>query len=149
MDLSFLPHVNAGLNAIAVLLLLRGRWLVKAGQIAAHRRTMLAAFAVSTLFLVSYVAHKVSVDFVNTPFRAVGFAKTAYLLMLFSHVVLAMTVPVFAVALIRLGLRGDREKHVRLARIAWPVWIYVSLTGVLVYLLLYHLNPQMAVSVSS
>jgi len=102
---------------------------------------MLAAFAVSSLFLVSYLAHKVSRGFENTTFNVEGPAKLAYLGLLASHVLLAMTVPVFAIALIRLGTRGERERHRRLARIAWPIWIYVSVTGVLIYLLLYPLNP--------
>lgn len=141
MDLSFLPAVNAGLNSVAALLLLRGRWLVRQGRIEAHRRTMLMAFGVSTAFLACYVAHKVSRDFENTTFNALGLAKTAYLALLASHVVLAACVPVLAITLISLGLRGRIAGHRRLARWAWPVWMYVSSTGVLIYLLLYHLNP--------
>ena len=141
VDLSFLPAVNAMLNAVAAALLLRGRWLIHRGRIEAHRRTMLAAFGVSTLFLACYVAHKVSRDFENTTFNAVGAAKTAYLAMLASHVVLAATVPVLALTLIFLGLRGRIARHRGLARFAWPIWIYVSVTGVLIYVLLYHLNP--------
>jgi uncharacterized membrane protein YozB (DUF420 family) len=102
---------------------------------------MISAFSVSTLFLVLYVAHKASRGFVNTEFNVQGFAHSAYLVMLATHVLLAMTVPVFAIALITLGLRGRLERHRRLARVAWPVWMYVSVTGVLIYLLLYPLNP--------
>jgi uncharacterized membrane protein YozB (DUF420 family) len=141
MDLSSLPAWNAGLNAVAAALLLRGRALARRGEIAAHRACMLSAFAVSTLFLTSYVIHKVSRDFESTPFHAVGLAKAAYLALLFSHVVLAMTVPVLAITLITFGLRGQIARHRRLARFAWPVWMYVSVTGVMIYVLLYHLNP--------
>ena len=141
MDPSFLPALNAGLNAVATALLVRGRWLVRAGRIDAHRRTMLAAFAVSTLFLASYLVHKASRSFENTTFHAEGLAKTAYLLFLASHVLLAMTVPVFAIVLIRRGLAGRIAEHRRLARVAWPIWMYVSVTGVVLYVLLYHLNP--------
>lgn len=141
MDLSFLPAVNAALNATATLLLVRGRRLARAGAHRAHRRTMLAAFAVSSLFLVLYVAHKASRGFENTTFHAVGLAKAAYLAVLASHVALAITVPVFAIALIRLGATDRVASHRRLARLAWPIWIYVSVTGVAIYLLLYHLNP--------
>jgi uncharacterized membrane protein YozB (DUF420 family) len=102
---------------------------------------MIAAFVVSSLFLVLYVAHKVSRGFVNTTLHASGLAKDAYLAMLATHVLLAMTVPVFAIALIVLGLRDRRATHRRLARIAWPIWLYVSVTGVLIYVVLYHLNP--------
>ncbi len=141
MDLSFLPAINAGLNAVAMTLLITGRRLVRQGRIEAHRRVMLSAFGVSSLFLFFYVSHKVSRDFESTTFHVEGAAKIAYLAMLFSHVVLAATVPVLAIWLIRLGLRDERAKHRRLARIAWPIWMYVSATGVLIYVLLYHLNP--------
>ena len=141
MDLSFLPAVNAGLNGLALTLLVTGRRLVKQGRIDAHRRVMLSAFGVSSLFLFFYVSHKVSRGFESTTFHVEGAAKLAYLVLLFSHVVLAATVPVLAILLIRLGLRDERPKHRRLARIAWPIWMYVSVTGALIYALLYHLNP--------
>ena len=141
MDLSFLPAINAGLNGLAMTLLIVGRRLVKQRRIEAHRRVMLSTFGVSSLFLFFYVSHKVWRNFENTPFHAEGAAKVAYLVLLFSHVVLAATVPVFAIWLIRLGLRDERMRHRRVARIAWPIWMYVSVTGVLIYVLLYHLNP--------
>ena len=129
------------LNALAASLLLVGRRLARAGRLEAHKRVMISAFGVSTVFLVSYLTHKWMRDFENTTFHAVGLAKAAYLAMLATHVVLAMTVPVFALVLIRLGLRDDRARHRRIARIAWPIWMYVSVTGVVIYILLYHLNP--------
>jgi uncharacterized membrane protein YozB (DUF420 family) len=141
MELSGLPPINATLNAIATVLLVAGRRLARTGRIDAHRRTMLAAFATSALFLVLYVLHKVSRNFENTPFNVEGPAHTAYLVLLASHVTLAMTIPAFAIALVVLGLRDRRERHRRLARVAWPIWMYVSVTGVLIYLLLYPLNP--------
>ena len=144
MDLSFLPGVNAALNATAAVLLVTGRRLARAHRVDAHRRVMVAAFAVSTLFLALYLAHKASRGFVNTAFNVSGVAHVAYLAMLATHVVLAMTVPVFAIALITLGVRGRLDTHRRLARVAWPIWMYVSLTGVLIYVLLYHLNPAPA-----
>lgn len=141
MDLSFLPPVNASLNALAGVLLLLGRRFVKLGQIDAHRRTMISAFGVSTVFLALYVAHKVSRNFENTTFHAEGVVKIAYLAMLTSHVLLATAVPVLAIALIRFGLKGEMDRHRRLARWAWPIWMYVSVTGVLIYFLLYQWNP--------
>lgn len=141
MDLSLLPPINATLNAAAALLLVVGRRLARSGQIAAHRRVMIAAFATSSLFLVLYVLHKASRGFENTTFNAEGVARAAYLVLLFSHVTLAMTIPPLAIALVVLGLRDRRERHRRLARIAWPLWMYVSATGVLIYLLLYPFNP--------
>lgn len=141
LDLSFLPAVNATLNAVAALLLWRGRRLIRAGHVVAHRRTMLAAFAVSSVFLAFYLLHKVWRGFENTTFHADGLPKLAYLVLLASHVVLAMTVPVLALRLIRLGFVGRVASHRRLARVAWPIWMYVSVTGVAIYLLLYPLNP--------
>lgn len=143
MDFSLIPPINAALNATSMALLIYGRRLVRQGEIERHRRVMLSAFGVSTLFLVLYLGHKVSRNFENTTFNVEGWGKVAYLVLLASHVLLAMSVPVFAIWLIRLGLRDDRERHRRIARIAWPVWMYVSVTGVLIYLLLYPFNPPM------
>jgi uncharacterized membrane protein YozB (DUF420 family) len=144
VDLSLLPGVNASLNAVATVLLLLGRRFIRLGRIDAHRRTMLAAFGVSSVFLVLYVSHKASKNFENTTFNAEGVAKAAYLVLLASHVILAMAVPVLAIVLIRFGLKGEIARHRGLARWAWPIWLYVSLTGVLIYFLLYHLNPALA-----
>ena len=141
MDLSFLPAVNASLNALATGLLVAGFACVRRGRLVAHRRCMIGAFCVSSLFLVLYVTHKVWRDFESTPFHAEGLAHAAYLALLLSHLTLAMAVPVLAIAMIRLGLADRRAAHRRLARYAWPIWIYVSLTGVAIYVLLYHLNP--------
>lgn len=141
MDFSVLPPINATLNAIATVLLVVGRGLARRGEVVRHRLVMIAAFGVSSLFLLLYVSHKVSRNFENTTFNVEGWAKTAYLVLLGSHVLLAMTVPIIAIALIRLGLRDDRERHRRLARIGWPIWLYVSVTGVAIYLLLYPFNP--------
>ena len=142
MDLSFLPAVNAGLNGAATALLVAGRIWIRRGRVAAHRRAMLSAFAVSSLFLVLYVAHKAWRGFESTPYHGAGVARVLYLAILFSHLTLAMTVPVLAIRLVRLGLGGRIERHRRLAVVAWPIWMYVSLTGVVIYLLLYPFNPS-------
>jgi putative membrane protein len=144
VDLSFLPSVNAALNATAAALLVAGRRLARRHRIRAHRRVMVSAFGVSCLFLVLYVVHKASRGFESTTFHVAGAAKAAYLALLFSHMTLAMGVPPLAIALITLGLRGRVERHRRLARWAWPIWMYVSVTGVIIYLLLYPLNPAPA-----
>lgn len=141
MDLSFLPALNASLNAAATLLLIVGRRRIRAGDVEGHRRTMIGAFCVSAVFLALYVLHKAAKDFENTTFHAEGLAKGLYLALLASHVLLAMTIPILAITLITLGLRGRLARHRRLARVAWPIWIYVSVTGVVIYLLLYPLNP--------
>jgi len=144
VDLSFLPAVNASLNAVAAFLLLRGRSFAKQHRVDAHRRTMLAAFGVSTVFLALYLLHKSSRGFENTTLNVAGTAKVAYLVLLFTHISLAATVPGLAILVIRLGLKGRVDSHRRLARIAWPIWMYVSVTGVVIYFLLYHLNPTPA-----
>ena len=141
MDPSTLPALNAGLNAIATLLLVRGRVLISRHEVEAHRRTMLACFAVSSVFLACYVAHKISVGGVNAPYHGEGGLRVLYYSILFSHIPLAAAVPVLAIRLIALGLRGELPRHRRLARWAWPIWLYVSITGVAIYLMLYPLNP--------
>ena len=139
--MSSLPPVNAALNAAALVLLAVGYRLIKQKRIDAHKRVMIAAFAVSGVFLVLYVAHKVWKHGVNTPYHGAQPVRGAYYAMLFSHILLAMTVPVYAIALIRLGLARRDAAHKKLARVALPIWIYVSVTGVLIYVMLYHLNP--------
>ena len=138
MDLSFLPAVNASLNALAAVLLVRGRVLIRRGDAEAHRRTMIGAFGVSSLFLFLYVVYKTSRGFESSSYNVTGWAKTAYLILLFTHLGMAMAVPVLAILLL---LWARTPRHARLARFAWPIWIYVSVTGVVIYVLLHHLNP--------
>jgi uncharacterized membrane protein YozB (DUF420 family) len=142
MDLSVLPAVNAALNGIATVLLVVGRQLARRGKLVAHRWVMSGAFGVSALFLVFYVAHKLWRGFEHTPYHGVGAARTFYLGLLGSHLLLAMAVPLLAIVLIRRGLRDERVAHRRLARWAWPVWLYVSVTGIAIYGMLYHWNPS-------
>ena len=141
MDLSWLPSLNAALNGLAAALLVVGRGLARRREVDRHARTMVSAFAVSTLFLVLYVAHKVWRGFEPTTFHGEGLVRTAYLVILATHSVLAALVPFLAIALIVLGVRRRVASHRRLARIAWPIWMYVSVTGVVIYLLLSPLNP--------
>lgn len=144
MDLSFLPTVNASLNLLATVLLAAGYVLIRRKKIDAHRRVMMSAFAASCLFLVFYVAHYVWRANVvgGSHTRYAGPLPWLYYGMLLSHILLAMLVPIFAVALIRLGWKKRYDAHRRLARWAWPIWMYVSVTGVLIYVFLYHLNPR-------
>lgn len=134
-----LPGVNAALNAVAATLLWIGRTRARSGRIEAHRHTMLTAFAVSSLFLALYVSRKAVFGFETVHYAGEGAARLAYLALLGSHVVLAAAVPFLAVALVALGLRDRRAAHRRLARVAWPIWMYVSLTGVAIYFWLYGL----------
>ena len=144
MDLSFLPAVNAALNGSAFVLLCVGMVLIKQGKIAAHRNFMLGAFAMSCIFLVSYLTHyawRASVHGgVHTKFTAGGFLGAIYYPMLISHILLAMAVPVLAIVTIRHGLARRDAAHRRIAKITLPIWLYVSITGVLIYVMLYHLN---------
>ena len=133
-----LPTVNACLNTIATILLIVGLVLIKAKRISAHRNCMISAFAVSAVFLVLYVTDKVLKGGMHTPFAGTGAVRTVYYVILISHIVLAITVPVFAIQLIRLGLKHRIAQHRRLAKVGYPIWLYVSITGVVIYVMLYH-----------
>jgi len=142
MDSSFLPALNALLNAVAVTLLVLGLRRARRGEYDAHRRRMLGAALVSSLFLVLYVVHKVLHGFTHNSFHAQGALRVFYYVVLVSHLILAMTVPPLAATMITLAVRGRFEKHRRLGRFVWPIWMYVALTGVLIYVLLYHVGPR-------
>lgn len=135
IEISDLPLVNATLNGLSLVLLLTGYALIKSGRRMAHRNVMIAAFAVSSLFLVSYLTYRFAGQ--EKKFGGEGWVRPVYFFILFSHIPLAATVPVFAIWLLKLGFAGNFEKHKRIARIALPIWVYVSVTGVLVYLFLF------------
>jgi putative membrane protein len=137
-----LPLLNACLNGCAGLLLIFGLVFIKRRNELAHKRCMLSAFATSCAFLVSYVIHKVFVmRGVNTPFAGPPSLKGWYLFMLASHVLLAIAIVPLALITLRRGLADNREAHRRLARWTWPLWMYVSVTGVVIYLVLYQIWP--------
>ncbi len=140
---SLLPHINASLNATATLLLLVGYWLIRRGRESAHRRVMLACFAVSVLFLVSYLFYHAQHGSTRFPLYPPAAVRLFYLTVLLTHVVLAAAVPILAVVTIALALRDRRVAHRRLARWTFPIWLYVSVTGVIVYWMLYHLYPPL------
>ncbi|MBI4371578.1 MAG: DUF420 domain-containing protein [Elusimicrobia bacterium] len=137
MPLSSFPALNASLNAAAAVLLLAGWILIRAGRPRAHRAVMLAAFACSTLFLASYLYYHAHVGV--TRFPGVGPIRAAYFALLASHTVLAITVPPLALRTLFLAWRGRFEEHRRWARRTFPVWLYVSITGVGVYWMLYRI----------
>lgn len=139
-----LPHVNAGLNCLATVLLVYGYRLIRRGRELAHRRVMLACFGVSILFLTSYSIYHVHVPSVRFPEYPPAAVRTLYRMILVSHIVLAATVPLLATITIFLGLTNRRRAHVRIARWTLPIWLYVSVTGVLVYLMLYQIYPPRA-----
>ncbi|MDQ6675990.1 MAG: DUF420 domain-containing protein [Acidobacteriota bacterium] len=139
MTLHDLPTLNAILNGTAAVLLVWGYTLVRRGRIAGHRRVMLSAFSVSIIFLISYLIYHYHVGSVRFP--RPGWVKTVYLTILFTHTVLAATVPFLAVITLSRALRGRFDKHRKIARWTFPIWLYVSVTGVIVYLMLYHIHP--------
>jgi uncharacterized membrane protein YozB (DUF420 family) len=137
VDVYDLPPVNAALNATAAGLLVWGYVLIRRGRKAAHRRVMLAAFAVSVLFLAGYLTYHAQAGSVR--FQKTGAIRAVYFSILLTHTVLAAAVPVLAVITLSRGLRGRIEKHRRIARWTLPIWLYVSVTGVVVYVMLYRM----------
>jgi putative membrane protein len=146
--IQWLPHINVSLNAIATILLIVGYVLIKQRREHAHRRVMLATLGVNVIFLVSYLVYHYnagSKPFPRDPNVASDLVRYFYLGLLASHVVLAAAVPVLAIWTIYLGLKNKRESHRKLAKWTWPIWLYVSVTGVIVYLMLYQLFVPPAV----
>lgn len=139
MSVSDLPAVNATLNGISAILLVIGYALIRRRRIEAHRRVMIGAFGVSTLFLIGYVIYHANVG--SKPFTAQGTVRTVYFFILITHIVLAALVPPMALITLVRGLRARYDKHAKLARWTLPIWLYVSVTGVLVYVMLYQLYP--------
>lgn len=137
MDVHSLPAVNAALNATAAILLIAGYTLIRRGQVQRHKRLMIAAFCVSVAFLVSYLVYHSQVGSVR--FQRTGTLRTVYLSILFTHTVLAAAVPILAVITLTRALKGKFVRHRAIARWTLPIWIYVSVTGVVVYLMLYKL----------
>jgi len=133
-----LPTVNATLNATAAVLLVIAYVLIRRKKIEAHRRVMLAAFGVSALFLVSYVIYHAQAG--STPYRGEGWTRPVYFTILITHIILAAAIVPLALMTLRRGLRRDDARHRAIARWTLPIWLYVSVTGVVVYWMLYHLS---------
>jgi uncharacterized membrane protein YozB (DUF420 family) len=137
--LTDLPLLNAGLNAVSAILLSVGYRFIRRRQITAHKRCMLAACATSALFLISYLTYHYSVG--SMPFRGQGWVRPLYFTILISHTLLATAiVPLVLITLFR-AWKGDFLRHAHLARWTWPMWMYVSVTGVIIYVMLYQLFP--------
>ncbi|HYP05814.1 MAG TPA: DUF420 domain-containing protein [Bryobacteraceae bacterium] len=137
MDVRDLPTLNACLNASAAILLVWGYSLIRQGRRETHKRVMLAAFTMSVLFLVSYLVYHAQVGSVR--FEKTGAIRTVYLGILLTHTVLAALVPFLAGFTLYRGLKGDFTRHRRIARWTLPIWLYVSVTGVIVYWMLYRM----------
>ena len=141
MTVRDIPAINATLNAIATVLITAGFVLIKSGRKEAHRRVMLTAAVVSALFLVGYVTHKILIGGVHTPFGGEGAIRTVYYVMLVTHIILAIAIAWLVPRTFHFAIRGDFARHRAWARITFPIWLYVSVTGVLVYFFLYQWWP--------
>lgn len=152
MNVADIPAINAALNALATVLITLGFVQIKAAQragdaalksarIQTHRKLMLSAGVVSAVFLVGYVTHKALVRGVHTPFGGEGAIRTLYYVMLLTHIVLAIAIAYLVPRTFQLALSGQIERHRRWAKWTYPIWYYVSVTGVLVYCFLYQWWP--------
>ena len=135
LSIADLPHLNAALNALSATLLVIAWVHIKNRRIEAHRKTMLAAFASSALFLTSYVIYHANIG--SKPFPGTGLLRTIYFAILIPHVVLAAAVLPMALVTLRRGLKRDDRRHRKIAKITLPLWLFVSVTGVVVYVMLY------------
>ncbi len=132
-----LATTNAVLNTLATVLLVAGWVFIRRGQVKAHRAMMVAAFATSAVFLVCYLTYHYLVG--HVPFRGQGPIRLVYFSILISHILLAVAVPVLAITMFVLAWRGRWAAHRRLGKVTMPIWLYVSVTGVVVYLMLYRM----------
>lgn len=145
--------LNACLNGTSAILMTLALLTVRRGNVEQHKKLMISAFVVSCVFLVSYLARYISHNLIEglpaTPFRGEGAARTAYFSILISHMILAAVVPFAAIRAIWLGLKQRVTEHRKLVRLAFPAWFYVSVTGVIIYLMLYHWPVADALPVAS
>jgi uncharacterized membrane protein YozB (DUF420 family) len=137
MQISDLPALNATLNALSAVFLTTGYLSIRRGRRDTHKRCMLAALVTSALFLLSYVVYHLNTG--SRPFGGQGVLRVVYFAILITHVVLAATVLPLALVTAARGLGGRFDRHVRLARWTFPIWMYVSVTGVVIYLMLYRM----------
>jgi len=135
---SILPQINALLNGTSAVLLVGGYLCIRRRKILAHKVCMIAAFCVSSVFLITYLAHHYQVG--SVPFQGQGLIRAVYFMILIPHVTLAALIVPLALVTINLGWTAQYPQHVRLARWTLPLWLYVSVSGVLVYWMLYHLE---------
>jgi putative membrane protein len=131
------PVVNATLNGSSAILLLAGRWFISRGRIAIHRAFMIAALVTSSVFLVSYVYYHVHVGSVH--FQGRGWSRPVYFTILITHTILAAVIVPLVIITLSRALRNKFDRHRAIARWTFPLWLYVSLTGVIIYVMLYHL----------
>jgi len=135
----FLPHLNACLNSASAIFLICGFLFIRRGRVTAHRNCQISAVITSTLFLASYLTYHFYHG--TTRFPGVGIVRPIYFIILLSHTVLAIVIVPMVIVTLWRAARGDFQRHRKIARLTLPVWIYVSVTGVLVYLMLYQFYP--------
>jgi len=131
---TYLPHINAVLNTVTAVLLMVGYYFIKNKKVTAHRNTMLSAFVLGFLFLISYVLYHLSNE--STPFGGQGLVRPIYYFLLVSHIVLSVVVVWFVLRAVYFALSGQFDKHRQVVKWAYPIWLYVSITGVVVYFLI-------------
>ncbi|GAB2572475.1 DUF420 domain-containing protein [Spirosoma areae] len=131
---TYLPHINGTINSLTSVLLLMGLYYIRQKNVIAHKRTMLAAFTLGSLFLVSYVLYHLTNE--STPFGGQGWIRPVYYFLLVSHIVLSVVVVWFVLRAVYFALSGQISKHKQTVKYAFPIWLYVSITGVIVYLLI-------------
>ncbi|MFD1143855.1 DUF420 domain-containing protein [Larkinella insperata] len=131
---TYLPHINAIINSMTAILLLAGLYFIKQKNVSAHRTTMLLAFTLGSLFLVSYVLYHLSNE--STPFGGQGMVRPVYYFLLVSHIILSVVVVWFVLRAVYFALSGQITKHKAVVRWAYPIWLYVSITGVVVYFMI-------------
>lgn len=139
ISITDLPSLNATLNSMSALCLAVGYFFIQRENVKAHRVCMISAFTLSALFLLLYVVYHAHVG--SVPFMGRGWIRPVYYTILISHASLAIAVVPLAILTLLRGLRNDITRHRRIAKWTYPIWMYVSVTGVLVYLLLYHVFP--------
>ncbi|MVM40141.1 DUF420 domain-containing protein [Spirosoma sp. HMF3257] len=131
---TYLPHINGIINSLTTVLLLMGFYFIKQKNVEAHKRTMLTAFALGSLFLVSYVLYHLTNE--STPFGGQGWIRPVYYFLLISHIVLSVVVVWFVLRAVYYALSGQIARHKATVKYAFPIWLYVSITGVIVYLMI-------------
>ncbi len=140
MSINMLPTLNAILNATSGILLVIAYLLIRRKRVNAHRGVMLSAVCVSVIFLISYLIYHYHAG--ATRFQGTGLARPVYFFILITHTALAITIVPFVAVTLTRGLKGQFARHRKIARWTFPMWLYVSVTGVIVYLMLYHIYPS-------
>jgi uncharacterized membrane protein YozB (DUF420 family) len=142
MEFHDLPVLNASLNGLSAIWLIMGFIFIRRGRVSVHRFCMLVAMTVSVLFLISYLLYHFKTG--TTTFQSHGWIRPVYFTVLVSHTILAVVNLPLVITTLTLALKGNFTRHRKFARFTWPIWIYVSTTGVLIYFMLYHIDPRLS-----